>query len=65
MSQREPDKQQREEERLDPEELLKRYHLRDSDLMVSRSSTPAAGTETAQPQERRQGRLRVYLGAPP
>lgn len=40
MSHQEPDKQQREEGRLAPEELLKRYHLRDSDLRISRSSTP-------------------------
>jgi len=63
MSHQGPDKQQREEGRLVPEELLERYHLRDSDLRISRPSPTAAGIDTAQPQERRRGRLRVYLGA--
>jgi len=51
---------QHEEERPNPEELLERYHLRDSDLSTSSTVTPA--TDTAQPQKR-QGRLRIYLGA--
>jgi hypothetical protein len=34
MSHQGPNKQQREEGRLVPEELLKRYHLRDSDLRI-------------------------------
>ena len=66
-----PDKrqQQREEGRPDPEELLRRYSLRDSDLEVPTSSvhlTPRAGEGTA-PQTggypHRRGRLRVYLGS--
>ena len=48
MSEQSPDKQQqqREEGRPDPEELLRRYSLRDSDLEVPTSSvhlTPRAG----------------------
>src|SRR5690349_10147338 len=54
------DKQQRQEGRPDPEELLKRYGLRDSDLAASTSTTPA-GTDNQ--QQKRRGRLRVYLGA--
>src|SRR5579864_2475933 len=57
---------QREEGRPDPEELLRRYSLRDSDLGASPPATTAAGGQTA-PQaggyQRRRGRLRVYLGA--
>ena len=71
MSEQPPDKQQhqREEGRPDPEELLRRYSLRDSDLEVPASSvhlTPRAGEQTA-PQTggypHRRGRLRVYLGS--
>ena len=51
---------QHEEERPHPEELLERYHLRDSDLAPFSPITPA--TATAQSQKR-QGRLRIYLGA--
>src|SRR5258708_33343600 len=60
MSQQSPDKQQREEGRPDPEELLKRYNLRDSDQVTSVTATPAAGKGN---QQKRRGRLRVYLGA--
>jgi two-component system sensor histidine kinase KdpD len=71
MSEQPPDKQQhqREEGRPDPEELLRRYSLRDSDLEVPASPvhlTPRAGEQTA-PQTggypHRRGRLRVYLGS--
>jgi two-component system sensor histidine kinase KdpD len=51
---------QYEEERPNPEELLERYHLRDSDLTPSSSVTPTANRD--QPQKCR-GQLRVYLGA--
>jgi two-component system sensor histidine kinase KdpD len=55
-----------EEGRLDPEELLTRYSLRDSDLGVPPSAMPAAGKQTApqtggNPHQR--GRLRVYLAS--
>src|SRR6266446_5515468 len=60
MSQQSPDKQQREEGPPDPEELLKRYNLRDSDLVTSATATPAAGKGS---QQKKRGRLRVYLGA--
>src|SRR5690242_3336542 len=57
---------QREEGRPDPEELLRRYSLRDSDMGVSLS--PASATKGQTPSQtegypHRHGRLRVYLGA--
>src|SRR2546425_4090393 len=69
MKEQPPDKQHREEGRLDPEELLRRYGLRDSDLEVPTTPvhlTPRAGGQTttqtgAYPNRR--GRLRVYLGS--
>jgi two-component system sensor histidine kinase KdpD len=56
MSQVFSDNQYREEGRADPEVLLKRYHLRDSDL-----TTCTSGTENQ--QQKHQGQLRIYLGA--
>ncbi len=57
---------QREEGRPDPEELLKRYSLRDSDLGTPPATTPAAGEQTS-PQTggypHKRGRLRVYLAS--
>ena len=57
---------QREEGRPDPEELLRRYGLRDRDLGVPPPATPAAGGRTA-PQtggySHKRGRLRVYLAS--
>src|SRR6202011_5453150 len=68
-----PDEEQREREegRPDPEELLRRYGLRDRDLAAApppvalegstlARAAPAPGT-ARYPQRR--GRLRVYLGA--
>jgi two-component system sensor histidine kinase KdpD len=71
MSEQPPDKQQhqREEGRPDPEELLRRYSLRDSDLEVPASSvhlTPRAGEGTSTQSggyPHRRGRLRVYLAS--
>ncbi len=71
MSEQSPDKKehQREEGRPDPEELLRRYSLRDSDLEVPTSPvhlTPRAGGQTSIQTEgypHRRGRLRVYLGS--
>jgi two-component system, OmpR family, sensor histidine kinase KdpD len=71
MPEQSPDKQehQREEGRPDPEELLSRYSLRDSDLEVPTSPvhlTPRAGGSTASQTgayPHRRGRLRVYLGS--
>ena len=62
------EKQQHAEGRPDPDELLARYSLRDSDLAVT---SPHPATESEQDdskagQERyppRRGRLRIYLGA--
>src|SRR5713101_4159957 len=66
MSKQPPDKQQREGGRPDPEELLRRYSLRDRDLGVPPPATPATGAQ-ADPQSggypHRRGRLRVYLAS--
>jgi two-component system, OmpR family, sensor histidine kinase KdpD len=71
MKEQPPDKQQhqREEGRPDPEELLRRYSLRDSDLEAPPLTTPAtpeAGERPSPPTggyPHRRGRLRVYLGS--
>src|SRR5213592_1963315 len=68
MAEHPPDDQtrEREEGRPDPEELLRRYSLRDSDLEAPPSATPASGEQTAQQTEgypHRRGRLRVYLAS--
>src|SRR5215472_5439393 len=71
MAEQSPDQEQREREegRPDPEELLRRYGLRDSGLEVPPSPvhlTPRAGRQTsAQPggYPHRRGRLRVYLAS--
>ncbi|TMF46558.1 MAG: sensor histidine kinase KdpD [Chloroflexi bacterium] len=71
MTEKPPDKAQREREegRPDPEELLRRYGLRDRDLEAPQSA-PVPGTGTAAaPQPvaggyaHRRGRLRVYLAS--
>lgn len=62
MSQDLPEDRQREEGRPDPESLLKRYNLRDSDLDISLPSN-VGGEVSSQDHRRRRGRLRVYLGA--
>jgi two-component system, OmpR family, sensor histidine kinase KdpD len=54
-----PEKQQRDDGRPEPEALLERYRLRDSDAQAV-VSTASAGREN---QPSRRGRLRVYLGA--
>jgi two-component system, OmpR family, sensor histidine kinase KdpD len=71
MAEQPPDELQREREegRPDPEELLRRYSLRDSDLEVPTSPihlTPRAGRGTSTQSEgypHRRGRLRVYLAS--
>ena len=67
MKEQPPDEpRQREEGRPDPEELLRRYGLRDSDMGIPPSTAPAT-RDQAVPQTggypHRRGRLRVYLGA--
>ncbi len=67
MAEQPPDEpRQREEGRPDPEELLRRYSLRDRDLGVSPPATPATGAQ-ADPQSggypHKRGRLRVYLAS--
>ncbi len=68
MAEHPPDDQtpEREEGRPNPEELLQRYGLRDSDLGAPPSTTPEVGGQIA-PQTggypHRRGRLRVYLGS--
>jgi two-component system sensor histidine kinase KdpD len=67
MAEQMPDKMQHEEGRPDPDELLNRYGLRDSDLSSaisslsdkSRQSSEMNSTDT----HKRRGRLRIYLGA--
>ena len=63
MSQHRPDKPQREEGRPDPEELLRRYSLRDSDLGAPLPADTVQGAPSADSHKRKRGRLRVYLGA--
>lgn len=67
MTEHLPDKLQREEGRPDPDELLKRYNLRDSDLASSAPVTPDKGEQRAKvgssDTHKRRGRLRIYLGA--
>ena len=66
MAEQPPNEPHREEGRPDPEELLRRYSLRDSDLEAPPSATPASGEQTTQQTEgypHRRGRLRVYLGS--
>lgn len=64
MAEQIPDEEEqraREEGRPNPEELLRRYSLRDSDLGVSIAPSPQVQGQISYP--RRRGRLRVYLAA--
>jgi len=69
MAEQQPEDLQREEGRPNPEELLTRYNLHDSDLATAPSSLPPVEREQADPgtgsrsYPRRRGRLRIYLGA--
>jgi two-component system sensor histidine kinase KdpD len=67
MSKHPPDKlPPREEGRPDPQELLRRYNLHDSDPGTLSSTIPVHGEQPSSRAEgypRRRGRLRVYLGA--
>jgi two-component system sensor histidine kinase KdpD len=67
MTEQLPDKVQREEGRPDPDELLKRYNLRDSDLASSASATPDQDEQRVEADSsdthKKRGRLRIYLGA--
>ncbi len=67
MSKQLPDEpRSREEGRPDPEELLRRYSLRDSDLRVAPSSEPVIREQITPQQagyQQRCGRLRVYLAS--
>lgn len=53
MSSHQPERQTHNDDRLDPEALLDRYHLRDEE----------AGEHSFSGEKRHRGRLRVYLGA--
>jgi two-component system sensor histidine kinase KdpD len=57
------DKQQCEEGRPDPEDLLKRYHLHDSERGDPAPTEAAQAPAQADAHPRRRGRLRVYLAA--
>src|SRR5205085_64017 len=69
MDEQPPDTRPREEGRPDPEELLRRYGLSDSDLTAASPPVTPAGNERATPgtgagrYPHRRGRLRVYLAA--
>ena len=69
MQEQSPDKEQhqREEGRPDPEELLRRYSLRDSDLGVAPrlACPPREGLTSPQAEgySHKRGRLRVYLAS--
>lgn len=71
MSEQSPDEEEREREegRPSPEELLRRYGLRDSDLeapAVGTPTTPGAEVQVLSPNKgypHRRGRLRVYLAS--
>jgi two-component system, OmpR family, sensor histidine kinase KdpD len=75
MKEQPPDEEQREREegRPDPEELLRRYSLRDRDLAAAPPRTASANLEQEEDEDtplpspghypHRRGRLRVYLGA--
>jgi two-component system sensor histidine kinase KdpD len=63
MGQKPHDKQQREEGRPDPEDLLKRYHLHDSERGEPAPAEAAQVSARADSHRRGRGRLRVYLAA--
>src|SRR5947209_8503219 len=66
MAEQSPDKpREREEGRPDPEELLRRYGLRDRDLGAPPSTTPTGEQTASQTRgyQHRRGRLRVYLAS--
>jgi len=75
MKEQPPDEEQREREegRPDPEELLRRYGLRDRDLAAAPPQTAPASSDQEEDEDapvpapgrypHRRGRLRVYLGS--
>lgn len=64
MAERPSDHSRPNEDRPDPEELLRRYRLRDSDAETPASASPDhPAPETACPVRKKRGRLRVYLAA--
>src|SRR5437588_3633382 len=69
MDEQPPDTRPREEGRPDPEELLRRYGLSDSDLTAASPPVTPAGSEQAAQgtgagrYPHRRGRLRVYLAS--
>src|SRR6266436_9011554 len=63
MDQGTSNNRQREEERPDPEELLKRYNLRDSDLETDLPNKVGGSVSQQDSRSPRRGRLRVYLAA--
>ncbi len=65
MSQDTPDKKARKQERPDPEALLARYHLHDSELNNEDDEDIIAPTQSSDDthHQKRRGRLRVYLAS--
>src|SRR6266487_3329834 len=57
------DRRQRDDERPDPEELLTRYGLRDSDMRDSSSDEEGEESSRTDRHLHRRGRLRIYLAA--
>lgn len=63
MGQEKPDNTRREQERPDPEALLTRYHLRDTQEEEEEEEDHATPASRADGHRRKHGRLRVYLAA--
>jgi two-component system sensor histidine kinase KdpD len=67
MAEQRPDNMQHEEGRPNPEELLNRYGLHDSDLASVEPPVPDRSKQRAETNStdthKRRGRLRIYLGA--
>lgn len=65
MSQDTPDRKVRKQERPDPEALLARYHLHDSELNNEDDEDIIAPTQSSDntDHQKRRGRLRVYLAS--
>ena len=63
MSQDTPDKKVREQERPNPEALLSRYHLHDSELGDDEDEDIVASARPSGDHHKKRGRLRVYLAA--
>jgi hypothetical protein len=59
MNRQSPEKSERDDGRPDPEALLKRYRLRDSDVEAATTAASAASAKRDDGTQLRPGRLRV------